>query len=73
MTIVEPAAPMASPSDQSIGALFGRVAACITTHGVTPGQVAALRKITTFVIESGDPSGAARKVLDLINAEQVTV
>jgi hypothetical protein len=73
MNIVEPAAPMASPNDQSTGALFGRVAACITQHGVTAGQAEALRKITRFVIDAGDPSGAARKVLDLINAEQVTV
>lgn len=74
MPKVQPTAAMTPPTPPDEGTVraLTNTAAYIREHGVTPGQAEALQKIGRYVVDSGDPSGAARQVLDLIDAEQVT-
>lgn len=62
------AVPPTPPDADTVRALIN-TAVYIREHGVTPGQAAALRKVAGYVVDSGDPSGAARQVLDLIDAD----
>lgn len=60
--------PATPPADnhQRVADTLSRVRDHILTHGTTPDQAEAMREITRIVMESGDPSGAARQVLDLV-------
>jgi hypothetical protein len=78
MTMLEPEASMMPPATEdqrfphsaTTSRALTNAAACIAEHGATPEQAEAMREITRVVIESGDPTGAARQVLDLIEAQK---
>lgn len=70
MTTVIPetaTAPSTTTDDQRDSGLMARVEASITANGFTAPQAEALQTITASVIESGDPTGAAHRVRNLIS------
>jgi hypothetical protein len=68
VTSIAQASTATPAQDQSLT----NAVACIAENGATPEQAEAMREITRIVIEAGDPTGAARQLLDLIDAEKAT-